>query len=108
VTDEAGRRADGTPDESLGSAPGFVRQLRERHLYSVLTIIGFVGFSVALTALQVAMFVVTGNRWALAGAVLLPVAAYVGLRSWTRDSGGGMALAWVLAVLGGFAPFYLA
>ena len=84
------------------------RELRQRHLYSVLTIIGFVGFTVALTALQVTMFVVTGNRWALIGAALLPVATYVGLRGWTRDSAGGMALAWALAVLGGFGPFYLA
>ena len=84
------------------------RQLRQRHLYSVLTIIGFVGFTVALAALQVAMFVATGNGWALVGAALLPVATYVGLRGWTRDSAGGMALAWALAVLGGFGPFYLA
>ena len=91
-----------------GLLRSFSRQLRQRHLYSVLTIIGFVGFTAALAALQVAMFVVTGNRWALVGAVLLPVATYVGLRGWTRDSAGGMALAWALAVLGGFGPFYLA
>lgn len=91
-----------------GLWPSFTRQLRRRHLYSVLTIIGFLGFTVALAALQVAMFVATDNPWALVGAVLLPVATYVGLRGWTRDSAGAMALAWVLAVLGGFGPFYLA
>ena len=101
-------RTQGRPVRETGLWPSFTRQLRRRHLYSVLTIVGFLGFTLALAVLQVAMVVAADSPWALAGAVLLPVATYVGLRGWTRDSAGGMALAWALAVVGGFGPFYLA
>jgi hypothetical protein len=60
-----------------------------------------------LVALQIAMFVMADNTWALIGVLLLPAAAWMILVGWVYQRQGWRAIGLLLAVLGAFVPFYL-
>lgn len=58
-------------------------------------------------ALQVVMFVIADNTWALLGVVFLPAAAWLVLRGWVYQRQGMRALGLCCLVLGAMLPFYL-
>lgn len=60
-----------------------------------------------MLGLQVAMFVMADNRWALLGVVCLPVAGWFILRGWVYQQQGQRVLGLGLFVLGAMVPFYL-
>ena len=60
-----------------------------------------------MLGIQVAMFVMADNTWALLGFVCLPVAAWFVLRGWVYQRQGWRALGLLLFVLGAMVPFYL-
>jgi hypothetical protein len=60
-----------------------------------------------LVGIQVAMFVVADNTWALIAIPVLPLAGYFLLLGWVHQRLGWRVLGLLLFVLGAMVPFYL-
>ena len=62
---------------------------------------------VFMLGIQVAMFVMADNTWALVGVVALPLAGWFILRGWVYQRLPWRVLGLLLFVLGAMVPFYL-
>ena len=60
-----------------------------------------------MLGVQVAMFVMADNAWALLGVAVLPLAGWFILRGWVYQRRSWRVLGLLLFVVGAMVPFYL-